>query len=165
VTLMSASNMFGRGFSEKKLELIMESLPDVLVSKDTDKKKVAQIEAIKGMANKTAEAFVERIPDFVQFLHACGLAKKLVNTPVSPVVVHSGHPLFGKSVVLTGFRDEGIQTFLKSVGAKLGSSVSSKTFALVVKDHIGDETGKVLEAKKLNVPLMTLQQFRASYLS
>ena len=34
VTIMSASNMFGRGFSEKRLELIMESYPNVLLSKE-----------------------------------------------------------------------------------------------------------------------------------
>jgi len=33
VTLMSASNLFGRGFSEKKLELILEGYPDILLAK------------------------------------------------------------------------------------------------------------------------------------
>jgi hypothetical protein len=32
VTIMAASNLFGRGFSDKKLELIMSEYPDVLLS-------------------------------------------------------------------------------------------------------------------------------------
>ena len=68
VDIMSASNMFGRGFSEKKLDLIMESYPTVLLSKESNSQKINKISSIKGMANKTAEAFVERIPDFINFI-------------------------------------------------------------------------------------------------
>ena len=53
---MSASNLFGRGFNEKKLELIIEGYPNVLISKETDSQKVDKISSIKGMAKKTSEA-------------------------------------------------------------------------------------------------------------
>ena len=60
IKIMAASNIFGRGFSEKRIELIMESYPSVILSNESPNKKIANISAIKGMANKTAEAFVER---------------------------------------------------------------------------------------------------------
>lgn len=163
VTFMSASNVFGRGFHEKKIELIMESYPNVLLSKESNVHKVATLTSIKGLASKTAEAFVERIPDFVQFMHACSLSAKLsaMVSALEPSIT-SDHPLFGKSVVLTGFRDDALQSSLKSVGAKVASSVSSKTFAVIVKQEGIEETGKVMDAKKLNIPVMTLQQFRTT---
>ena len=161
VTIMSASNMFGRGFSEKKLELIMESYPNVLLSKDSDSQKITKISAIKGMAVKTAEAFVERIHDFIQFVKEAGLVKKLA--PTEKKIVDESHPLFGKSIVMTGFRDAEIQDALKNVGAKLGSSVSSKTFIVLVKDK-DEDTGKAEEARKLGVPLMTPEEFKKKYL-
>lgn len=160
ITIMSASNMFGRGFSEKKLELIMESYPEVLLSKATPAVKSAKIASIKGMADKTADAFVERIPDFINFIKEAGLVKKLA---FEKKEVNQSHPLFGKSIVMTGFRDAELQNKLKEVGAKVGSGVSSKTFVLLVKDK-DEDTGKVLDAKKLGVPIMTAQEFISKYL-
>jgi NAD-dependent DNA ligase len=161
VTIMSASNMFGRGFSEKKLELIMESYPNVLLSKESDAQKISKISAIKGMAVKTSEAFVERIPDFIQFIKDAGLVKKLA--PSEKKVYDETHPLFGKSIVMTGFRDAEIQEAIKNLGAKLGSSVSSKTFIVLVKDK-DEDTGKAEEARKLGITLMTPEEFKKKYL-
>jgi NAD-dependent DNA ligase len=162
VTIMSASNMFGRGFSEKRLELIMESYPNVLVSKESDTQKVAKISAIKGMAEKTAEAFVEKIPDFNQFIKEAGLVNKLTQGFAEKKPVDESHPLFGKTIVMTGFRDDKIQEAIKNVGAKLGSSVSKNTFIVLVKD-IEEDTGKAAEAKKLGVTLMTPNEFTKKY--
>jgi len=162
-TIMSASNMFGRGFSEKKIELIMESYPKVLLSKETNTQKVAKISAIKGMATKSAEAFVERIPEFINFIKEAGLVKKLAEGISEKKEVDQSHPLFGKSIVMTGFRDTALQEKLKDIGAKLGSSVSSKTFVVLVKDK-EEDTGKANEARKLNIPLMTPQEFTSKYL-
>lgn len=158
--IMSASNMFGRGFSEKKIEIIMEAYPSVLLSKETDAQKIAKISAIKGMATKSAEAFVERIPEFINFIKQSGLVKKL---SLEKKQVDQSHPLFGKSIVITGFRDTALQEKLKDIGAKIGSSVSSKTFVVLVKDK-EEDTGKANEARKLGVPLMTPHEFTIKYL-
>ena len=162
-TIMSASNTFGRGFSEKKIDLIMESYPKVLLSKESDSQKVAKISAIKGMANKSAEAFVERIPEFINFIKESGLVKKLSEGVSEKKNIDQSHPLFGKSIVMTGFRDTALQESLKDIGAKIGSSVSSKTFVVLVKDK-EEDTGKANEARKLGVPLMTPQEFTSKYL-
>ena len=162
VTIMSASNIFGRGFSEKKLELIMDAYPNVLLTKESDAQKIAKITQIKGMAEKSAEAFVERIPDFIQFIKDAGLIKKLA--PEKKKEVDAGHPLFGKSIVMTGFRDADLQNILKEVGAKLGSSVSKNTFILLVKNSPeGEDTGKAAEARKLGIQIMTPEQFIKKY--
>jgi NAD-dependent DNA ligase len=64
---------------------------------------------------------------------------------------------------MTGFRDNTLQDTLKNIGAKIGSSVSSKTFIVLVKDN-DEDTGKALEAKKLGIPLMTPQEFKSKYI-
>ena len=166
LTLMSVSNIFGRGISEKKIEPILEAYPNVLTDTDTPAEaKIARIRQIKGMAQKTASAFVERIPAFLAFLTECGMEEKL-STTTSVVVVEkdTSHPLFGKTVVMTGFRDEELKGRLKDVGSKLGSSVSKNTFALIVKDkEAGIETGKAQEAAALSVPIYTLSEFNDKY--
>jgi NAD-dependent DNA ligase len=165
VTVMSASNLFGRGFSEKKLEMIMDpesGYPGVLFSNESDVKKAAKIAQIKGMASKTAEAFVEKIPQFIQFLKEAGLEQKLITGVTDKKEFDQSHPLFGKSIVMTGFRDDEIQQKLKNVGAKLGSSVSKNTFIVLVK-NIDEDTGKAAEARKLGIPLMTPEEFKNKY--
>lgn len=162
-TVMSASNMFGRGFSEKKIELIMEAYPKVLLSKETDSQKIAKISSIKGMATKSAETFVERIPYFINFIKESGLVKKLNEEISEKKQVDQSHPLYGKTIVMTGFRDTALQEALKDIGAKLGSNVSSKTFVVLVKDK-EEDTGKANEARKLNIPLMTPHEFTKKYL-
>jgi NAD-dependent DNA ligase len=65
---------------------------------------------------------------------------------------------------MTGFRDAAIQDAIKLVGAKLGTSVSSQTFIVLVKDALAEDTGKTLEAKKLGIPIMTPEEFTKKYL-
>ena len=166
ITLMSASNVFGRGFSGKKTELIIEAYPDVLTSKESNAQKVAKISAIKGMAEKTSESFVERIPDFINFIKEAGLSKKLTQEVTEKKQVDESHPLFGKTIVMTGFRDTQIQEDIKNVGAKLGSSVSKNTFIVLVKDTLAvEDTGKAADARKLGVTLMTPEEFVKKYFS
>jgi NAD-dependent DNA ligase len=162
ITLMAASNIFGRGFSEKKMELVLNENPSILISDKPDEEKIRDIGATKGMAIKTAEAFVNKIQDFKDFLDECGLNDKLGEMPVKKVV-EQGHPLFGKTVVLTGTRDKDIVEFLKNVGANQGSSISKNTFLVVAKNK-DEDTGKAEEARKLNIPIMSVPEFTATYL-
>ena len=162
IDLMAASNIFGRGFSDKKMELIMSELPNILVSEEPNANKVKQVAAVKGMAGKTAEAFVAKIDDFKEFLAECGLEDKLQETPVFKPVDQS-HILFDKNVVLTGTRDKQIIDFLKTVGANQTTSVSQNTY-LVITKSADEDTEKAEQARKLNVPIMTIEEFAKQYL-
>jgi NAD-dependent DNA ligase len=166
VMLMSGSNLFGRGFSEKKIELIMEAYPDVLTNSESIEQKITKVSAIKGMAKKTAESFVQKIPDFIGFLKEANLEYKLPSTSTMKTKEYDvGHALYGKSIVMTGFRDAFIQQELKKIGAKEGSSVSKNTFMVLVKDSdIDQDSGKALEANKLGIPIATRDEFVAKYL-
>ena len=139
----------------------MEAYPDILISKEPTQEKINKIASIKGMAKKTAEAFVQAIPNFVQFLQETKLTHKIAQAQLEEK--DSSHPLFGKTIVMTGFRDAAIQQLIKDVGAKLGSSVSKNTFLVLVKG-LEEDTGKAADAKKLGIKLMTPEEFKAQYL-
>ena len=167
VKLMSATNIFGRGFSEKRIELIMDAYPDAFTNSISDAEKIKKIAEIKGMAVKTAEAFVAKIDDFEDFLMETDMFYKLFEfqknhknngQDVASVNVNNHHPLYGKTIVITGFRNKELEEKLKSVGAKIGTSVSKNTHLVVAKDK-NDETGKVLEAKKFGVNVVSLAEF------
>jgi NAD-dependent DNA ligase len=121
------------------------------------------------MAKKTAEAFVDAIPAFLGFMEDCGLAEKIRRPAVSEKnkETDTSHPLYKKSIVMSGTRDKELEAALSRVGAVLGSSVSSKTFAVITPDidgTTGQTTGKVATAKSLGVKVMTPEEFKRVYL-
>jgi NAD-dependent DNA ligase len=161
IELMAASNIFGRGFSEKKMEIVITELPDILISDESDDEKISAVASVKGMANKSAEALVYKIADFKEFLSECNLEDKLYETAVKKNI-DQAHPLFNKSIVLTGTRDNAVIDFLKNVGAKQSSSVSKNTFLVIAKNK-DEDTGKAEEARKINVPIMSVEEFIQTY--
>jgi NAD-dependent DNA ligase len=163
VTIMSASNLFGRGFSDKKIEVIVTEMGSgILTSSEFAADKVKRIAAIKGMSAKTAEPFVDAIPKFLEFMRECGLERKLNSGSVAQI--NSEHPLYKKSIVMSGKRDKDLEARLLAVGATIGSSVSKNTFAVVSED-IESDTGKVSSAKTLGILLFTPDGFRKKYLA
>jgi DNA ligase (NAD+) len=163
VSIMAASNIFGRGFSDKKLELILEEMPDILISSKTVGQKITAVTAIKGMAEKTATTFVSKIEEFKAFLKECGLENKLQLTKLeTEEQINVTSPLYKKTVVLTGTRDKQVIEILKKNGAIQGSNVSKNTFIVVAKSA-EDDTGKAEEARKLGIPIVSVEQFIKLY--
>jgi NAD-dependent DNA ligase/DNA polymerase/3'-5' exonuclease PolX len=152
---------FGRGLGEKKLELILEHIPDIFISTETDAQKTNRLLNIKGIEMKTANLFIQGVSPFLQFLDDCGLREKCGVLVISKKE-GDGHPLHKKIVVLTGFRDANMEASLKNWGAILGTSVSSNTFCVVAKDVKGD-SGKISGAKKLGIPVLSVEEFKATY--
>lgn len=164
LSIMSASNIFGRGFSDKKIELILTAYPDILTSNMTKTHKIEMISSIKGMAEKTAELFVSNIDEFISFIKATPLECKLYNNTPKTITYDKTHPLYGKTIVLTGFRDISLQNELKEIGAEIGASVSKNTFAVIIKNEEGVNSTKAKEASKLGIQILYLDNFREKYL-
>jgi NAD-dependent DNA ligase len=165
VVLMSTSNIFGRGISEKKIELIMGDLPNILTSGESREKKIEMVSNVKGMAKKTAENFVEKIEPFLHFLEETGLQDKLTSDNsnlITSINIDVNHPLYKKNIVFTGVRDKELMDKIKSVGGNLAASVSKNTFAVIVKTK-EEDTGKAEEARKLNIPVFTVEEFTKMY--
>jgi len=164
--LIVGSNIFGRGFSEKKITIILNEIPDILISNLTKEEKVLKVVKIKGMALKSAESFVKKIDDFKLFLEEIGLQEKLeIKTElINPLIqLDKNNPLFGKKIVLTGSRDQSIIEFLKSFGCELVSSVNKNTF-LVIAKTVDEDTLKANDARKLNIPIYTINEFQNKYM-
>ena len=163
ITLMSASNLFGRTLGEKKIELIMNEYPDILISKETDQEKTQKILKVKGIAEKSATSFVDSIETFINFIKECGLEYKLNQSFIkSNVELKVDSPLCNKTIIMTGFRDKNLEEQIKSAGAKIGSSVSKNTYLVIVK-NLEEDTSKATDAKKLGVQLITVEDFNKKY--
>ena len=163
-TIMAASNMFGRGFSTKKIGLILDEYPNVLVSAESIADKKRKLAEVKGMASKTADNFVDNIPKFISFLQETGLEGKLELPKINPVApVQTTHELYKKVIVMSGTRDKELEARLAEIGASVGSAVSSNTYVVVTPD-VNSTSSKLVQARKLSIPIMTPSEFRQRYL-
>ena len=109
VEIMSATNIFGRGFGEKTVESILKAYPDILTSSHSSEEKIELAVGISGIGEKTAQLFVSKIPSFLKFLDQTGLKYKIKEEQKkSSQSYDKSDPLFEKKIVFTGVRDEEI---------------------------------------------------------
>ena len=166
--LMVASNAFGRGFGQRKIALITGAFPDLPERAPSP----AELKAVNGLGDKTAQEFLKNLPAFMSFLKETGL---VCHKPAAPGAAGPGasaaaaaaapalaEALAGKSVVFTGFRNKDWEAALAAAGAKLSTSVSGKTFVVVAADP-DEESGKLKKAADLGVRIMSRDAFAAEY--
>ena len=158
--LLVATNILGRGMGLSRVTAILESYPDILVSKESDEEKLKKIAALPGFKDKTANLFVPHIGKFVTFMELINQKEKL--TFVKHTNYNMAHPLYGKKIVITGFRDKKLEENFKKIGIVLSNSVNSKTHLVLVKNKNHDST-KISKAKELKLPIFTLKEFTNKY--
>ena len=163
--LMKASNIFGRGFGEKKLAPALKEFPDILITKESDALKIDRLTTVDGWSTKTATEFVKHIKAFVAFLKECGLEDRAVEK-ADPAgqgkELDISHPLYRQKIVFSGFRPKELMEKIQNRGGEIASSVSKKTFAVIVKT-LDEDTGKTQQARELGVSIMTPESFSTLY--
>jgi NAD-dependent DNA ligase len=168
--ILTACGCFGRGLGEKKINPILHAYPLILTSKETLGKKKELLKKISGIGEENAKSFVENIPKCIEFLESCGLLHRLSLEENSERISSSStknikkdHPLFQKKIIFTGFREKDImKTLEENYEVTFSSSVSKNTDIIVVKT-LEDSNKKVIQAKMLNLPVMTFEQFKQAY--
>jgi len=167
--LMIASNLFGRGFAKNRIDLILQSYPNILNSKESSQKKIEKIISIDGFGEKTSKLFVQNIPKFIKFLNEIKQIHKLKeyqkenkkDEEQKENTEKSDHKLYKKNIVFTGFRNKEIQEKIEQIGSKITNTINKKTFILVVKDKdaLNGESKKVEKAKELKINIMIFDEF------
>tara|TARA_Y100000817_G_scaffold205945_1_gene161431 strand:- start:345 stop:1430 length:1086 start_codon:yes stop_codon:yes gene_type:complete len=159
--IMHASNIFSPPGEEdkgaksslgtRKFAAILKKWPSILVSTESPEEKIAMVNQVSGMGIKTATKFVKRIPSFVKWMIESKLESRLeFESKETTTEKDTSHVLYGKKVVLTGFRPADIIAKLEAVGAEIQTAPSSKTFLVVAKDPKA-MTGKVAKALTMGV--------------
>lgn len=170
VNLMAASNIFGRGFGTRRFHEILKQFPEIFNTNSNGEillcGRVDDIRKIDGFAKKTAERFVEGIPQFIKFMKEAGLQEKLIYDPKKNVTAEDDtKKIFeGKRIVMTGFRDKELMKWIESNGGIMAGSISSNTFVVLVKDK-DETTGKADQARKAGILLLTPEEFLKKYKS
>lgn len=157
-TLMDASSMFGQGFGTRRADLVLQHIPNLLEDYENKGSKylLNKVLAIPGFQDKTAQRFVKRLPDFIEWLEDSDLK---VNKPKTTKI--ASNKLQGKTIVFTGFRNKDLETWIESNGGKVGSGVSRNTNILLTKNI--DNSTKLQKAKELGIEILTEEDFVKKY--
>lgn len=154
--VMHASNIFGIGLGERKLKLIIDKYPDIL-TKTGDL--LSLIIEIDGFAEKTAQRFVDKLPEFKQFLKQHPKIKLCSGKEVKSKKTPTGTKYQNQILVFSGFRDNDFKEDVESQGGKVSDTINSKTTILVVKDKT-KTTGKIKKAVDLGIEILQLDELK-----
>jgi DNA ligase (NAD+) len=154
--LLTASNVFGRGFGERKLKIITEEYEYVAYDRENALKlKIEDIERLKGMARISAEQFIEGLPKFFEFCDELGIKCKKEKKKDA---VDKNSILNGKKIVFSGFRNKELEKIIEGNGGVVTTTVSKSTDYLIVKSE--DETStKIDKAREYGIAIITVKDF------
>jgi len=161
LTLMVASNVFGRGFGERKIKKILNVYPKIVVeyTKATNAQWKQKLMSLDGFDTISVDAFLDCLPDFQIFYR---IIKKIIDIkPYKPLIKKAGS-FANQTIVFTGFRNKPWQIIVENEGGKMSGSVSKNTTLLVYND--GEESSsKYLKAKQLGVKTIRKSEFAKKY--
>jgi NAD-dependent DNA ligase len=161
LTLMAASNIFGRGFGKKKIKKILDVYPNIVdkYSKKTHEQWENKLLSLEGFDTKTVDSFLYALPLFQKFYD-----KISETVEVKPYInkVNKLGLFNGMTIVFTGFREPVWQKFIELEGGKMSESISRNT-SLLVYDDGQQSSSKYLTAKKLGIPTISKSDFSKKY--
>lgn len=165
--LMVASNVFGRGFGEKKLKLITDKYPFIAQNQQQGLKLgLSDLLRVNGIAEISAKQFIEALPKFYEFIEGIGLSavcngeragNEQVEASAQVTVIEA---FKNKAVVFSGFRDKIAEKMIEDAGGRIVSAISGQTNILIVKDP-NDITTKVEKALKYGMRIMSKDELMA----
>ena len=161
--LIVASNIFARGTSTQKVKVIFELYPDILENKMSVSEKIIKVTKIKGMSEMSARQFIEKIPEFLSFLDGIMDIETKNNLLKRSMITSDNHPLYKKTIVITGFRNSELVEKIEKMGCIISNNVNNKT-SLVISKNIILTNNKMKEAQRLNIPIMTINEFIHKYI-
>ena len=154
--LLGISNLFGRGFGEKRIQSILDVYPTIFETIESKATLLEKITTIAGFSNKTATAFVNNIHRVQGFLDSLGRSYSESSATTSKQIYT--HALSGKKVVFSGVRDKSLVEKMSEFGIHIVEQVTKQTSLLIVKDK-NDITSKIEKANKFNIPILSIDEF------
>jgi DNA ligase (NAD+) len=161
LVLMDASNMLGRGFSYKKIKMITDIYPQILINDIKNRNislkiTVDDLKKVDGIAVISAKAFIENLPKFYDFYDSLGIKCKSLKTELKEVVLNTNFK--DKSFVFSGFRNKDFEKIVVDNRGKVNTTISKNTNYLIVKNKEELST-KIDKANALGVKILDIEDF------
>lgn len=146
--LMYAFDVFGGKIGESTAQLILDHSDKFDLTKEN-------LVKIKGVSDITADCFLNGLKEYSSMFHFIP-----ISYTATPVKVATSSKYAGVAVCFSGVRDANLEEAIKDGGGKIASGVSKNTTHLVVADP-NQNTGKTVDARKLGIPILTIEQFKS----
>jgi len=149
------SAAFGEGIGEKRLQLIVDDIPDLLDFNWSVDELAERIGKVKGF-QKLAHQIAENFSVFLKFCKRNGI--KLTEAKKAEV---TGSKMKGQAVLFTSVRDDVLEQWIIANGGIIASTVKQATLLLVKDANASNK--KTDEAKSIGKPILTLANFRKKH--
>jgi DNA ligase (NAD+) len=156
--LMKASNKLGRGMGEERAKDVLEKYPNIMDNNYNEKEFINSLRILDGWEEKTSTIFAQNFKHFVEFYNEI---KKYISVDNKLKEVKTGK-FTGMKIVMSGFRDKGLEEFIINNGGEMSSAISKNTSILIIKDET-QITGKIEKAKELGVKIHTIVTFNKEF--
>ena len=80
--------------------------------------------------------------------------------PVANPIINKDHPIHGKTVVFTGFRDkEMMKTLEEKYAVNVTTSITKNTYMVIVKTKT-ETNSKIDKANSMKIPILTIDELK-----
>tara|TARA_B100001121_G_scaffold309453_1_gene336348 strand:+ start:9272 stop:11206 length:1935 start_codon:yes stop_codon:yes gene_type:complete len=148
--IMNASNKLGAGMGIERMKIITLTYPSILSNKWTKEQFVEKIKKIDGFDDITANIFVSNFKSFLDFYNNI---KNLISIKEKQIKKNGKYK--DMKIVVSGFRDKDIISYIENEGGILTNTVSKNTDLLIIKDKSVMDTSKVIKAKEMGIKIIT----------
>lgn len=159
--LMQASNIFGHGFGERKINKILSVYPDIILQAYKPANKLVEmIDEIDGFDEITSRQFVTSLDDFIDFLEDVpkDIKDRLMLDTIPKMKPKHKINLNGFKIIFTGFRNKDWIKKITDIGGEISNSVSKNT-SLVVCEDPDENSNKINKAKELGIKIIKKTDF------
>ena len=147
---MAATNLMGRGISQKTIAALLSHIPDLITSDYSNEEKIEMCNEVKGIQDKTCRPFIRNIPKFIKFIkeanlvHMLEVPQDLPKKPLGPM---------RRPACYYWFRGKELEDYLTQHNIPIGTSITKKTRVLYINssDYSNSKTDK---ANELNIPII-----------
>lgn len=147
--LLSSSGIFGNGFGNRMITLLLAKVPNVFDDALTNERLTELINEVEGFSSKNTSKIIEHLPKAKQFLHEI---KKFIH--ILPVVEKIQSVENSFTYVFSGFRDSILEKKLTDAGHKVAGTVSKSVNFVVVPSLDYTESSKTTKAKDLGITII-----------
>ena len=157
---MVASNSFGKGFGESKLQTIISKFHPI---NDKTEPTLLELESIDGIGKVTAKNYLEGLKLFKQFIKLNKLdsvcEEKMKEEVKKEEVKKESNKFHNKVVLFTGFRDKELEEYIVKNGGVVKSTMSNQINLIIYKSV----NKKVETAIEKGIETIRLEDYKKSF--
>lgn len=163
IKILDATNILGRGFSEKKIKLIIDEFPFILYDKDkTLKLTINDLIKINGISVITAKQFLDNISKYYDFCDEIDFDYKKIKKHVSidndndNIIIND--KIINKNFVFSGIRNKNYEKIINDNKGNILNTITKNVNYLIIKD-INDTSTKITKARDLGITILPIDSF------